>query len=263
MLMEQNTRFYELVAEKKGYFYTRKGGMFFPTPPHFHSSIELLFCMEGSQEVSISGKKYLLKKGSACFVDSYAVHSIPKGDCKLYVFLGDLQFFQPVFHAFGDRIPPVFFNFDNESLLSFLQDVCKNAPADPNVRYEMHEGAIKLLLSEIAKTVPFVPRKENRQADLVASILRYASDNLNTNLSLKELSVRFGYSHEHLSRILHRHLGEHWNVYIGRLRVRATETLLKSNPHSSVLELAARCGFDSPNTFYRAYQREYGKPPRK
>ena len=261
--MKENPRIYELDSEVNGYFYTRKGTTPWTVTPHFHSSIELLFCMDGEQEIAVSGEKKILKKGQACFIDSYAVHSLQESQGNLYVFLGDMQFFQPVFHAFGDKIPPTFFPFKNEALLLFLHELCKEPQVNCNTRKERNEGAIKILLSEIAKNVLFVSRRENRQTDLIASILQYASENLQENLSLTEIANKFGYSTEHLSRVLNKHLGERWNLYVGRLRVRTAETLLKNNPVLSVLEIATQCGFDSPNTFYRAYKREYGKPPRR
>ncbi len=254
--------FYELAAEQSGYFYLRRGVAQCLTAPHFHSAVELLFCLDGEQEVFIGGERRILQRGDACFADSYVVHAFPKSECNLFVLVGDAQYFRPVFRSFGERIPPAFFRFENERLLAFLYDVCTDNSGNDVGRYERNEGAAKLLLSEIAKSVPFEKRKDNRQTDLVAGILRYASDNLASDLSLKTLSKVFGYSHEHLSRILHRHLGENWNRYLGRLRVRAANTLLRQRPTASVLEIAAECGFDSPNTFYRAYNREYGMPPR-
>ena len=147
--------------------------------------------------------------------------------------------------------------------MEFLYVICEENAQNPLGRYEANEGALKILMAEIAKTAPLEKRKNNRQSDLVCEILRYASEHLTEELSLKILAEKFSYSHEHLSRVLHRHLGEHWNRYLGRLRVREAAATLKKHPELSVLEIALRFGFDSPNTFYRAYLREYGMPPRQ
>ena len=255
--------FYELNAETTGYFYFRKGNSTIPTEPHFHSAIEIVICAEGEQEVTVGGERRTLTPGEGCFVDSYAVHSLPKSDGNMFVFLGDLQYFQPVFHAFFDQKPPTFFTFENLPLLSFLYDICQKNTQNTPARYETNEGVVKILLSEISKNTPFISRKESKGDDLVGDVLHYASHHLKEDLSLHRLAQLFGYSHEHLSRLLHRHLNEHWNRYVGRLRARAAHALLKSNPTCNVLEIASRCGFESPNTFYRAYRREYQMPPRK
>ena len=94
--------------------------------------------------------------------------------------------------------------------------------------------------------------------DKVAHLL-FASE----DLSLNALAEKFGYSREHLSRLLHGALQESWNGYIGRLRAKNTHALLTASPELSVLEAAFACGFESSNTFYRAYAKEYGHPPKR
>ena len=81
--------------------------------------------------------------------------------------------------------------------------------------------------------------------------------------NLLALSREFGYSREHLSRILGRYLSEGWNGYVNRLRARRAEEMLSERPGENVLKIAYECGFESPNTFYRAYRREFGKSPRR
>ena len=256
--------FYETDSEIKGYFYTRNGVTPWYTPPHFHGSIELLFCMQGEQELTVGGETHTLRAGDSCFIDSYTIHSLkPSTNTSLYVFLGDKHYFEPIFSSFGGCIPPAFFRFENELFLSFLHDLGKEKYQNEVGRYEMNEGICKLLIAEIAKSVPFEKRKTNRQNDLVSSVLRHAAEHLSDDLSLTTLAKTFGYSHEHFSRILHRHLGENWNRYVNRLRVRSAHDMLVKNPSTSVLEIAMQCGFESPNTFYRAYHQEYGTPPRQ
>ena len=123
--------------------------------------------------------------------------------------------------------------------------------------------AVKILFSEISESAPFIPRKADKQSALVCSVLQYAEERLCEDLSLAALARVFNYSQEHLSRVLHGYLSENWCAYVNRLRVRRAETLLKNDPSLSVLDAAFACGFDSPNTFYRAYKREFGKKPRR
>lgn len=253
--------FYELNAESTGYFYCRKG----PSPitsPHFHGAIEIFFCLSGAQEVSIGGENRILQRGDACFIDSYTVHSMPKTENTVVVFLWDKQFFLPVLHAFGGKRPPDFFRFENFPLLDTLYDLGHQSQSNTLLKKETAEGILKLLIAEIAKNTPFEKQKDNKQTSLVNEILQYAAEHITDDVSLQTLAKRFNYSHTHLSRTLHRQLGEHWNRYVGRLRVRMANELLIKNPEVSVLEIALQCGFDSPNTFYRAYRQEFGSPPR-
>ncbi len=254
--------FYELNAEESEYLYMRSGEM--PAADsHFHSAIELLFCADGEVEVAVGGEKRKMTQGTGCFIDSYVVHSMPNSDALIYAVVGDRQFFEPIFHTFHGKIPPVFFTFENTRLLSFLQEIYAQNNGNNSSRYETKCGIVRLLMGELAKTTPFSLRRETKQTELVAALLSYAAEHISEDLSLAALAKSFGYSREYLSRILHFHLGEHWNRYVGRLRAKAARELLLSAPDLSVLEIAFQCGFDSPNTFYRAYRREFGVSPRQ
>ncbi len=253
--------FYEHNAEQHDYFYFSHVNKENETPPHFHGAIEFLFCVNGKQSVSVGGETYTLEKGDACFVDGYVVHALKPSGAELYAIVGDAHFFQPVFSAFGNVVPPCRFRFENTDFLSALYAFYQQGKTNTAALSERNNALVKLLLSDLYENVPFVKRKENKQNELVANILQYAAENFTRDLSLPTLSVQFGYSHTYLSRMLHRYLDLNWNVYVGNIRARAAHKLLQTGDALSVLDAALVCGFDSLNTFYRAYRRVFGKTP--
>ena len=253
--------FYELHVEERNYFYFNHVKKETKTPPHFHGAVEFLFCVDGEQTLSIGGETHTLQKGEGCFVDSYVVHSLQPSGATLYAMVGDTHFFQPVFSAFGDTVPPCYFSFENEQFLSVLYALYQQKKEDAIADSERNKALVKLLLSELYCVVPFVKRKENKQNELVANVLQYASEHYTCDLSLPTIAAQMGYSHIYLSRLLHRYLTMNWNIYVGNLRARAAHEQLQANDGRSVLDVAFACGFDSLNTFYRAYRRMFGKTP--
>ena len=255
--------FYEIRAEEKNYFHFQHRKIF-TTSTHFHSAVELLFVESGEIESTIDGEKRILRAGEASFADSFSVHSYsPIQSTSGFVIVGAKEDFQACFSAFGEKTPPKFFRFENFELLAQLCELCAKNRQNPIGRYESFSGAVKIIASEIAENTELVARKIDKQTSLICKILSFANEYLKEDLSLLTLSQRFGYSHEYLSRFLHRYLSESWCAYINRLRVRKADELLKASPEVSVLEIAYACGFDSPNTFYRAYKKEFGVPPRR
>ncbi|MBQ9713930.1 MAG: AraC family transcriptional regulator [Clostridia bacterium] len=255
--------FYEREAEESHYFYfvQRKE---YETAPHFHSALEFHFVEEGEQEIIVDGEKRIMRAGDACFCDSFSVHQLRSFFGKsAFCLLADKYYFDGAFIPFDDRIPPTFFRFENFALLRELYRFCNKNRANSGGMHSIFGGAIKLLLGEISQTTPFVPRRTNKKNLLVCDVLRYADEHAESNLSLAHVANVFGYSHEHLSHILHECLRENWNTYVNRLRARNADTLLRKNPDLSVLSIALTCGFDSANTFYRAYKKEFGVPPRR
>lgn len=255
--------FYELRAEQKGYVYfTRRET--YETPAHFHGSIELLFVEKGEQPVSVDGETHVLQSGEGAFCDSFSVHYFaPAAGTISYTLLGKTEYFERAFSHFNGKTPPRFFQFDNFPLLHTLYAFYNEKKQNDGGRYAAFEGLVHILLAEIAEKNTVQPKKTDRKNELVCSILQYAEENPTADLSLLSIAKQFGYSHEYLSRILHQYLNENWNAYINRLRVRHADSLLKANADRSVLNVAYECGFDSPNTFYRAYKKEFGKPPKR
>lgn len=254
--------YYERLAEGKGYFHFQRREVLY-THPHFHSAPEFLFVEKGEQLVTIGGETRLLKEGEACFSEGFCVHSYTQVQGTIcHVILGERGYFEKQFSYRGKR-PPRFFSFDDFSLLNGLRTLCEVRFEREENKIATFEGAMTILLSAISEKVPFEEKETDKQSALVCDILSYAESHLERDLSLSFLAKKFGYSHEHLSRLLHKQLAENWNVFIGRLRARKAHALLLQNPESSVLKIAYDCGFESPNTFYRAYKREYGSLPRR
>lgn len=253
--------FYESKAEQNDYFYFIYLKKESETPPHFHGAIEFLFCVEGAQSVSIGGNNYTLRKGDACFIDSYTVHSLTPSGATLYAIVGSASFFQPIFSAFHDSVPPCLFRFEDVGFLSLLYSLYQKPFSSAAADTQRNGALVKLLLAQLHECIPFTPRKENKQNDLVTNILQYGVDHFTEDLSLETIAKKFGYSHTHLSRILHRYLNMNWNIYVGNIRCHAAHTLLQSERDATIAEIAFRCGFESLNTFYRAYHRLFGELP--
>ena len=253
--------FYEVKAEQRDYFYFYKTLKNEETPPHFHGAIELVFCLNGKQEVCVGGESKILERGDVYFCDSYVVHSLKHSGAEVYVVLGDRYFFQTVFSRLGDKVPSTFFHFEDFELLHILDCFYHREKKNAVGRAETNKAIVKFLLTELYEKVPFVPRKEDKQNELVEKILCYATEHFTKDLSLQTIAETFGYSRDYLSRLLHRYLSCNWNVYVGGVRARAVNEILQSQKDASVLEIAYKCGFESPNTFYRAYRREFGCTP--
>ena len=255
--------FYETAAEGRDYFYFAKRGAY-ETDAHFHSALELHFIESGEETVLIDGEKRVLRAGDACFCDSFSVHYMSTflGE-SCFILIAEKAYFEQALSAFDGKMPPRFFRFENFALLRTLYRLCeKERKKEENAKL-VFGGTVKILFGELAESVAFVPSKANQKSALVCNVLQYAETHIQDDLSLSAVAHAMGYSREHLSRILHSFLMENWKTYVNRLRVRRAETLLKNDNTLSVLDAAFACGFESPNTFYRAYKREFDKKPRR
>ena len=147
---------YELSAEQKGYYLFRLRGNYY-THAHFHGAVEFLFVQSGEQEVIIDGERRTLKAGEACFADSFSVHAYARSpEALVYILLGERQYFDRCFSAFGNKVPPKFFEFSDFDLLSSLIALCEKNWSNEVYKQETFEGCIKILCSVIAENISLV-----------------------------------------------------------------------------------------------------------
>jgi len=96
--------------------------------------------------------------------------------------------------------------------------------------------------------------------ETLTPLLVYIQANLDKDLGLAALGKRANLSPAHLQRVFKAEIGESPKAYATRLRVERAAFCLLAH-ESTVARLAADCGFQSPETFIRAFRRRFGKTP--
>jgi len=96
----------------------------------------------------------------------------------------------------------------------------------------------------------------------VRKVLGYVSANPDADLSLGALAARARLSPFHLHRLFSQLAGETPRHYTARLRLARAAVLLLTT-RDSVIEVALASGFQSHETFCRAFRRHFGVTPRE
>lgn len=95
---------------------------------------------------------------------------------------------------------------------------------------------------------------------MTPSLLVHIQAHLDEDLSLDVLSARASLSPAHFQRTFHALIGETPKKYVARLRLeRAAFRLLIHDV--TILEIGTDCGFQSHETFTRAFRRRFGMAP--
>lgn len=226
--------------------------------PHFHSSMELVFVKSGSVFATINGESKRLCRGDACFANAFDVHSYSGGeDNSAYVFVFDKKYANIFFSESDGKSIPTFFKFDDFSLLYDLYNLEKE-----NFTETGFFGIVNVLFARIAKETELISKKSNTPTDLICRILLYTEKNLDKKITLESLGKTFGYNPQYVSRVINKYLPDGFKDYINALRVEKINNELKTT-NASVLDVAFKWGFESSNSFYRAYAKRFGKPPRR
>ena len=96
--------------------------------------------------------------------------------------------------------------------------------------------------------------------NVVNELVHWIEDNLEGDLSLDNISKRVGYSKWHLQRVFKKSTGTALGEYCRRRRLSKTALLLRLTK-KDIYEIAMQYGFDSQQTFTRAFRQNFKLTP--
>lgn len=245
---------FELIADKDYYHLFEKKNIIIE-PAHFHNSIELIICVEGEIDVLIDGKYKKLTKNEGAISDSFNIHYYKGNEsCKVYILLGDKKYFTNYFNLTNNEIPSTFFKLSDISSIDKFYNEYNKIKKNKNLLFA---GYINLILNEISNENLLTSRNVyNIDCSLICKILKYVDEHYSENLSLSNISLKFGYTREYLSRLIHKYINENWNDYINIKRISIFLKKFNESTSKNKLELMYESGFTSQSTFYR-YLKKY------
>ncbi len=94
----------------------------------------------------------------------------------------------------------------------------------------------------------------------IRDLLAWLPDHLTDDLSVPALAARLHLSERHFSRLFRAHVGTTPADHVEAVRLESACRLLETT-HRTVEQVAKACGFGTPETMNRAFQRRLGTTP--
>ncbi len=231
---------------------------------HFHTSVELVYVLEGRHVGYVNGRAVELTRDKIFFFNPYDIHYYNyRYDNRLYVVLLGQEYLADYRAAFGNKAFPNRMEREAENLR------VRRILEEWHSRYEYENylrnaGYADLLLAELADIYPPVPAKKMAGRDRAYRMLEFLNENYVKNITLGDLADHMGYNRAYCSQLFGKVMGTDFRSYLNDLRAAAAwKQMAEPDCEKTVLQVAMDCGFDSMNTFYRAFRRRYGKSPRE
>ena len=216
---------------------------------HIQRSFEYFRQLEGSTEIFIGKKKYVLQSGEAVLIFPLQPHSytcVVKGSIQIAIFSPEMV--AAFYKANKNKIPT-----DNRFHCALPEQLdlenifCKKAAA-------------YFICGAFENGREYVEKSSKLEDRLLVSLLLYADKNFRTPCLLRDAAVEVGYDYAYISKFFKHKVGMSFRQYVNRLRIVEGKELLKTND-VSIEEISEACGFASMRAFDREFRAQTGMTP--
>lgn len=233
---------------------------------HWHPEIEIIYIDNGSLELMINEKKYILKKNDAMLVNPYELHGMTMlEECIWYATV-----FNPrLIYGFDDSVikSKYFKNSPFHNIL--LQDSAKYylkeiLVTDKNVvNYELK--IIKNLLGlydEIYQKIDdnLLTSSSAINNIKVKKLIDFINENYNNKIKIDDAAHKLGICRSEICKLFRYELHTTFTEYISRLRIEHAIELLNSS-EANITQISELVGFNSSSYFTEIFKRFYNISP--
>ena len=256
--------YYEKDADKEGYLKfskrTPSGKHSRIVMPHFHNSCEMYVCVRGKYCVYINGERHIINEGEIAFVDRLTPHAagsvINDTPSEVYFVIAS-SFYLNGIKWLEDKTLPAF--TERRDGFEKIVNIVKLATeCEGEMNEDMRRGYITLLFGMLKNYCGTAPRVASKNNELIVEVMSYINEHITEEITLEGLARHFGYEKTYFSRVFNKFLGINLREYLNRYRIGETIRMKQEDPTAPILKIAEACGFDSPNTYYRALKK-YGE----
>ena len=235
---------------------------------HWHNYIEITYIKEGSATHLLNNIPRRLRAHDLIFMlpnDAHMFYRDTDVEVCIFSFIPDFPFYetQKLLSSMTGRV--VSLNDECRariegylSLLGRLSTSCQT----------QNEHYIKCLVGALCSEIlsssvdPYVPTDAGITANnhSLNDILTYIDEHYTEQLTLKELSARFGYSYNYLSEYFRNNVNMNFSYYLNMLRIKYAISLMERQ-ELSIEDIATKCGYHSAAYFSTTFKKYSGLTP--
>lgn len=244
-------------------------------PAHYHDYIEIIYFIEGANEVRLNNNVYTLGSGDLILINSHDVHSISHMENGTYLvlrFLPELLYTSPQSTIDLKFLLPFILNDINKANV-FTKKKLENSNI-PNLLFEIYEEYSKknygydiAAITKINTVFLWFLRYwhgKNPDIDLnmteykstaknLKNVFAYVEKNYGGDISAEEMAKLCNMSYSYFSRIFKKIMKKSFSEYLTYVRINEAEKLLVSSD-MNITEIAMEVGFSTSSYFIKQFK---------
>ncbi len=240
--------------------------------PQFHEYYEFYFLLEGSREIFIENKMYMVGANTLCIIPPFSMHRMEGKAYKrinLYISKNlmrqtDLDFLNKYANQFVFSLTEKQCAFIADFLLetlnleqpqSFEQRKTQLLPFAQTVFSYLQAKPLQPLNSVQTK----LERKKNDPT--ILKVISFINENYALPITLNDLSERFFISTNTLCKRFGQSMQCSIIQYTTMVRLNKAKMYLSQSPNKNIEEISELCGFSSANYFSLIFKKHFGLSP--
>lgn len=245
-------------------------------PMHYHDTLEILYCLNGSIKVHVDGQSIELKHKQLIVFDANEVHAL-HSDSSLYMFIciqidkKQLATYIPDLELYRIVCRPI--PVDHPSYDHYLQlcrDILKLVSYNKNEattdKLRLNGAILSIFADLIDYFSIFTPSQtsspEKKPNDTIREIITYVNEHFTEDITLEDMASMCGFSKEYFCRYFKQHMGLTFLRYLGEVRIAYAGKLLTTSD-IAISDAMLKCGFTNQTIFNRLFKEIYGMTPRE
>lgn len=259
----------------------------FPTKPHWHYFMEILYIIKGNARIGCDEKRFVAEPGDLVLFLPNQIHSIYEMEneaLQSYVLKFDMGQLTGVLDKAGQVNSGIHYNAlfriakkEPAAVLHFhkgefagleelFQKICKEAGNKEYGSDSIMQSYIRILLTLILRKwrengfdtdkCLAVPSDE----DMIYWIAEYIDSHIQDNLRVEELAEKCHMSYSYFARVFHEIYGQSCKKYIEFIRLCKAENLLLFTK-LDLNYISQETGFSDCSYFIKAFKAKYGVTP--
>lgn len=239
-------------------------------PEHYHERLELLRVLRGRMVVRIDGESYEAQEGDLVIVNPSQSHTAfaltDSVDYDMITF--ELTSLNNNSFAYQKYLDPlvdhrsVFANVFTHPEAIRVADELIRSYNDERDFHPLHKiSLIYYILSLFFQYCPISERMPFKRANINA-IVAYIGEHFGEQLTVRELSSKFGYNESYFSRMFRKNTEMSVSQYIQTIRLEHAKKLLRETDEN-VTAISLLCGYSDVSYFSSRFKSYTGKSPQQ
>ncbi|WP_418222783.1 AraC family transcriptional regulator [Clostridium isatidis] len=230
---------------------------------HWHESLEIIYVVEGSLEITTANENILLGAGDVGVIGGSILHGTKSLTQTLCHQCLHIRYDFLVKYLDFDKLSTKAFKVkDVSKFLFYYKSVIQYLDKTDYVSRMKYQANLLLLLTTIVEDENFAYKSEisSKVNDLIHKVIYYINCNYKENITLNSIAKYFGYTPQNIALLFKKYVGKTVYSYLTEIRLENAVYQLV-NSKKNIIEIALECGFPNEMAFINKFKAKYKTTP--